>query len=111
MIVDKHLMRFFKVALIVAVIAVLVFVIVKSMSGAGSSSMPSPVPAAKPISDGWTVYGTQSCGWTKKQLKEMDDKGIPYTYVDCKDEKCEGISGYPTLKNDDGTVKVGYTPM
>jgi hypothetical protein len=107
MIVDKHLMRFFKVALIVAVIAVLVFVIVKSMSG----SSPMPVPAAKPSSNGWTVYGTQGCGWTKKQLKEMDDKGIPYTYVDCKKEKCEGISGYPTLKNDDGTVKVGYTPM
>ena len=106
MIVDKHLMRFFKVALIIAVVAVLVCVVVKSMSG----SKPSPTPSTG-SGGGWTVYGTQSCGWTKKQLKEMDDKGIPYTYVDCKDEKCEGISGYPTLKNDDGTVKVGYTPM
>jgi hypothetical protein len=109
MIVDKHLMRFLKVALIIAVVGVLVFLIVKSMSG--SKPGPTPVADSDGSGGGWTVYGTQSCGWTKKQLKEMDDKGIPYTYVDCKDEKCEGISGYPTLKNDDGTVKVGYTPM
>ena len=104
MIVDKHLIRFLKVAFIIAVIVVLVFVIVKSMSG-------SKPAAGSGSGGGWTVYGTQSCGWTKKQLKEMDDKSVPYTFVDCSAQKCEGISGYPTLKNDDGTVKVGYTPM
>ena len=70
-------------------------------------------PGEKMTKDGWTVYGTTSCGWTKKQLKEMDDKGITYKFIDCESESenCVDISGFPTLKNDDGTVKVGFTPM
>jgi len=59
----------------------------------------------------WTVYGNNHCGWTRKQKEMMDTKGIPYKYVDCEVENCPGITGYPTLTNDDGTVKVGYTPM
>ena len=59
----------------------------------------------------WTVYGNNHCGWTRKQLEMMDSKKIPYKYVDCEVENCPGIDGFPTLKNDDGTVKVGYTPM
>ena len=62
---------------------------------------------------GWTVYGSHNCGWTTKQLKHMDSKGIAYNFVDCDQDKesCTGMSGFPTLKHDDGTVKVGYTPM
>lgn len=62
---------------------------------------------------GWTVYGSHNCGWTTKQLKHMDSKSISYNFVDCDQDKeaCTGMSGFPTLKNDDGTVKVGYTPM
>jgi hypothetical protein len=43
----------------------------------------------------------------------MDSKGIAYNFVDCDQDKesCTGMSGFPTLKHDDGTVKVGYTPM
>jgi hypothetical protein len=59
----------------------------------------------------WTVYGNNHCGWTRKQKDMMDSKGIPYKYVDCEVENCPGITGYPTLTNDDGEVKVGYTPM
>jgi len=59
----------------------------------------------------WTVYGNNHCGWTRKQKEMMDSKGIPYKYVDCEVENCPGINGYPTITNDDGTVKVGYTPM
>ena len=62
-------------------------------------------------SKGWTIYGSKGCSWTRKQFDEMDKKGIDYKFVDCTKEKCDGISGFPTLKNDDGTVKVGYTPM
>jgi hypothetical protein len=57
----------------------------------------------------WTVYGTDECGWTRKQLKEMDDKGVAYTYINCKDGDCGEIKSYPTLKNGDGEVKVGFT--
>ena len=62
---------------------------------------------------GWTVFGTTGCSWTTKQLAEMESKGITYKFVDCDKESqnCVGMSGFPTLKNDDGTVKVGFTPM
>jgi len=82
---------------VVIVIALLVSILNKKSSGGASG--------------GWTVYGSNHCGWTTKQRKMMDDKGIKYKYVDCEVENCPGISGFPTLKNDDGTVKVGYTPM
>lgn len=63
--------------------------------------------------NGWTVFGTTGCSWTTKQLAEMESKGITYKFVDCDKESqnCVGLSGFPTLKNDDGTVKVGFTPM
>jgi len=58
----------------------------------------------------WTVYGTNACGWTRKQLKEMDEKNVPYTYVDCDGGgTCAGISSFPTLKNSNGETKVGFT--
>lgn len=69
-----------------------------------------------PIDDGgaaapWKLYGSDKCGWTTKQKKEMDSKNVPYTFVDCDKESCDGITSFPTLKNSDGTVKVGFTPM
>ncbi len=97
---DRHLMRFIIAALVLAFIAAIVVVLMRS----------TKKPSTNNGSD-WTVYGTQSCGWTKKQLKDMDDKGISYTFVDCANGNCDGIEGYPTLKHRDGTVKVGYTPM
>jgi hypothetical protein len=57
----------------------------------------------------WTVYGTDGCGWTRKQLKELDDKGVQYTYVNCDNEDCGGLTAFPTLKGPDGTTKVGFT--
>jgi hypothetical protein len=88
-----------KLLLIAAFIAVIVAILV---------FMPSKNSS---IGGKWTVYGNNHCGWTRKQKEMMDSKGIPYKYVDCEVENCPGISGYPTLTNDDGTVKVGYTPM
>ena len=97
---DRHLMRFVIVALVLASIAAIIVVLMRS----------TKKPSTNNDSD-WTVYGTQSCGWTKKQLKDMDDKGISHTFVDCANGNCDGIDGYPTLKHRDGTVKVGYTSM
>jgi len=57
----------------------------------------------------WTVYGTDGCGWTRKQLKEMDAKGVSYEYVNCENGGCDGITSFPTLKSSDGAVKIGYT--
>jgi len=62
--------------------------------------------SCKPI-----VYGADWCGWTKKQKKYMEDKGIDYTYVDCakdKDACPPEVKGYPAIKHCDGTLKPGY---
>jgi hypothetical protein len=62
--------------------------------------------------DSWTIYGTDGCGWCKKQKSYMNSKGINYTFVDCSSGSCEGITGFPTLKNmETGEVKVGYTEL
>lgn len=90
------------------VLAILVLLLVLFMFRMGGKRGDS---AAAPT--GWTVYGSHNCGWTTKQLAEMDSKSVDYTFVDCDQNpgQCEGISGFPTLKNDDGTVKTGFTPM
>lgn len=59
----------------------------------------------------WTVYGTNGCGWTRKQLELMDSKGIPYTFVDCDDENCPGINGFPTLVDPKGNKTVGFNNL
>jgi len=62
----------------------------------------------------WIVYGSASCGWTKKQVAYMDSKKISYEYVECKsgEGRCEGISGFPTLENTKTGVKSsGYKEM
>lgn len=58
----------------------------------------------------WTVYGSNGCGWTRKQLKNMDEKGITYTYVDCDEDgqQCTGMAGFPTLKDENGEITTGY---
>ena len=57
---------------------------------------------------GLTVYGTETCGWTKKQLAYLEKKGIPFTFVDCDKQGCPGfVSGFPTLEMD-GQIKTGY---
>ena len=54
----------------------------------------------------WTVYGTDWCGYTKKQLKYMDDNSIEYDYVECSDGACEGLSikAFPTLRDPSGKL-------
>jgi hypothetical protein len=90
----------------VALALVLLVLVMYLFTGKKKDSQPPPGKA-------WTVYGSHNCGWTTKQLKDMDSKNVAYTFVDCDKDKeaCTGMSGFPTLKNDDGTVKVGYTPM
>jgi len=61
-------------------------------------------------SDQWTVYGTMSCGWTKKQLEYMKSKEIPHKFVDCSVSECDA-KAYPTLVSPDGKTTTGYTEM
>jgi hypothetical protein len=88
------------VAVIVSALCLVYMFLNMRDSGSGSGA-----------SSGWTVYGSDKCSWTRKQKSDMDSKGIQYNFVDCDTQNCPGVSGFPTLKHDDGTVKVGYTPM
>jgi hypothetical protein len=62
--------------------------------------------SCKPI-----VYGADWCGWTKKQKKYLEDKGIEHTYVDCAKDKgsCPPeVKGFPAIKHCDGNLTPGY---
>lgn len=65
-------------------------------------------PTTTDNSNGWTVYGTKGCGWTRKQLDHMKDNNVPHKFIDCDKEKCEGMDGYPTLKDPNGKISVGF---
>ena len=56
----------------------------------------------------WTVYGTNWCGWTKKQLAYLEKKGIPHKFIDCEKGNCDGIEAFPVMKSSDGEEVVGY---
>jgi hypothetical protein len=46
-----------------------------------------------------------------KQEKYLIDNGLPYTFVDCKNQGCpEYVKGFPTLLVDN-VIKVGYTEI
>lgn len=59
----------------------------------------------------WTVYGTNGCGWTRKQLAHLDKKGISYNYVECDKEDCGAISAFPTMKHANGEVVEGFKEL
>lgn len=56
----------------------------------------------------WTVYGTNGCGWTRKQIDHMEKNGISYEYVECDKEDCGDITAFPTMKNSNGEVIEGF---
>ena len=60
---------------------------------------------------GWTVYGSMSCGFTRKQLDYMKKNGVDFTYRECDGGKCPGVEAFPTLVSPDGEKIVGYTEM
>lgn len=61
--------------------------------------------------NGWKIYGTMGCGWTRKQLDYMKKTGTPYTFVDCDKGGCGGMDAFPTLKSPDGKTIVGYSEV
>lgn len=56
----------------------------------------------------WTVYGTKGCGWTRKQLDHMKNRGISHEFVDCDKVDCGHIDAFPTIEGIDGTRHIGY---
>lgn len=59
----------------------------------------------------WKVYGTMSCGWTRKQLEHMKKKGVAHEFVDCDGGACANMEAFPVVESPDGERKVGYTEM
>jgi hypothetical protein len=58
-----------------------------------------------------TVYGSDSCPWTVKQINFLDKKGIPYSYVSCDSGNCpEFVSAFPTL-DQDGVISSGFKEL
>ena len=57
------------------------------------------------------VYGSKTCPWCVKQEAYLKDKGIPYEFVDCKQNKCpDFVDGFPTLSIN-GQITSGYTEI
>ena len=86
---------------------ILVVIILILLNMVLSSSPKSPVSSGGGDS-AWTVYGTNGCGWTRKQLAVMDSKKIPYKFVDCDKEDCAGMEAFPTLVDSSGNKSVGF---
>ena len=85
-------------------IVVILFLLNSFLVGGGGGS-----PAAKaPASGGWKVYGTNGCGWTRKQLDVMKSKNVQHTFIDCDKEDCGDVQAFPTLIDPSGNKTVGF---
>lgn len=57
------------------------------------------------------VYGSKTCPWCVKQEQYLTNKGIPYEFVDCRNQECpDFVRGFPTLMVDN-VVKSGYSEI
>tara|TARA_R110002072_G_scaffold157128_3_gene307634 strand:- start:13432 stop:13710 length:279 start_codon:yes stop_codon:yes gene_type:complete len=85
---------------------VIVFILIATLYHFGTIK-----PEGTPVTtdgEGWTVYGTMGCGWTRKQLDHMKNKSIPHIFVDCDKEDCGKMDGFPTLKDPIGNMSTGF---
>jgi Glutaredoxin len=94
-----------KTLVLIALAVLAVFLFVTKMVSFGDALTP-------PDKGNIIVYGSRTCPWCMKQEKYLIDNGLPYTFVDCKqDGGCpDFVSGFPTLLVDN-VVKVGYTEV
>jgi len=71
------------------------------------------ISAGTPRPGIWTVYGSDNCGWTLKQLAVFDTKEIPYNYINCDTNKlaCKGMTAFPTLVDPNGVKTVGFNGL
>jgi len=90
--------------IIIALLVVLVLLLAFKVVSFGDSLTP-------PDKGNVIVYGSKTCPWCVKQEKYLIDNGLPYTFVDCKQEECpEFVQGFPTLLVDN-VIKVGYNEV
>ena len=89
------------------ILAVIILVLL-NMVLTSTPSKSKPGAAPERVGPQWTVYGTNGCGWTRKQLAVMDTKKVPYKFVDCDKEDCKGADAFPTLVDPSGKKTVGF---
>jgi hypothetical protein len=90
--------------IIIALLVVLVLLLAFKVVSFGDSLTP-------PDKGNVIVYGSKTCPWCVKQEKYLIDNGLPYTFVDCKQEGCpDFVQGFPTLLVDN-VIKVGYNEV
>jgi len=89
------------------ILAALVVIAIFLMIGTGVSYYQMTPPDKGTI----IVYGSKACPWCVKQEDYLKNKGIPYEFVDCKNNKCpDFVDGFPTLSIN-GQIKSGYTEI
>lgn len=57
----------------------------------------------------WTVYGTMTCEWTRKQLDYLNKTKRPYNFINCNENMCDDVTSYPTIIHPNGERTVGYS--
>ena len=90
--------------IVYAVLIVIILFLLNSVLTGGSKKTGSPVAAA----GNWKVYGTNGCGWTRKQLDVMKNKNVQHTFIDCDKEDCGDVQAFPTLVDPSGKKTVGF---
>ena len=94
------------ILLIVLVVAIGLLFMVKKSGYDGSGDSESVSDKGNLI-----VYGSKTCPWCQKQEKYLNDKHIPYTFMDCRTESCPAfVNGYPTLLLNNQVLN-GYTEI
>lgn len=89
-------------------VGILVLVLVVAWLSMGKNSGGgSPSPTAPKAESKLKVYGSMSCGWTKKQLEHLGSRA---EFIDCTTQQCPSfVTGYPTIEDASGNVTVGYS--
>ena len=88
---------------VLSLIAINIYILTHTGTG-----QPKPKPTEKNEKVEWTVYGSMWCGWTKKQLEYLKNKGIPHKFIDCEKGKCDGIDAFPVMRSSSGEEIKGY---
>jgi len=90
---------------------ILVLIILYFVNNLLMAKKKGPVSDAPAPAGTWTVYGTNGCGWTRKQLDVMEQKNIPHKFIDCDSNDCKGASAFPTLVDPQGNKTVGFNSL
>ena len=86
-----------------------ILLIVVVMMWALNSVLTTSRPVAMSNGNVWKVFGSMNCGWTRKQVEELKNNGVPYEFLDCTGDRCK--EGMPENILPNGTRRVGFTKV